>query len=492
MITRILPLLLAAALVASPTQAQTRVIQRPVVSGQGQSAIRLVAQQAESPPSVFQPAPASPEQVPGVEQADPPPQPMRPDLTSPEAVPAGRPALTLAELEQMALANSPVLAQAAARIEAARGRFVQGGLQRNPVIGYSGEDIGDEGTSGKQGGFISQEFTNKNKLALNQAVASREILEAQRQLDAQRMRVVNDVRIQFYNVLVAQEVANFTQRLAGIAEKGTQIAERLLKALEGSRIDLLQAEVEAESARLAAENAQNRLTAAWQRLAAVVGAPQMPFAPLAGNINDAVPTFTFEEAIARILAQSPELAANRAAIARAQAVLARARVELLPDLQLEATTHYDNATGDTVAGVQAGISIPLWNKNQGGIREAQANLRDARANLARTELAFYDRLALAFESYINARIQVERYSTSILPKAQRSLELVTQGYEQGEFNFLTLLTAQRTYFQTNLSYLNAVAELRARAVEIEGLLLTGSLGDRPAPSERPAAPISQR
>jgi outer membrane protein, heavy metal efflux system len=99
-------------------------------------------------------------------------------------------------------------------------------------------------------------------------------------------------------------------------------------------------------------------------------------------------------------------------------------------------------------------------------------------------LDLQQRLATVFEQYTTARYQVEKYGKDILPSAQASLDLATKGYRQGEYNFLFLLTAQRTYFQTNLIYLDALRELRAAATAIEGNLLSGSLqsgdaADRP-------------
>ena len=62
-----------------------------------------------------------------------------------------------------------------------------------------------------------------------------------------------------------------------------------------------------------------------------------------------------------------------------------------------------------------------------------------------------------------------------MPNAQESLKLVSAGYRQGEFSYLVLLTAQRTYFQTNLAYLDALRDLRTAEVAIEGNLLGDSL-----------------
>jgi cobalt-zinc-cadmium efflux system outer membrane protein len=95
------------------------------------------------------------------------------------------------------------------------------------------------------------------------------------------------------------------------------------------------------------------------------------------------------------------------------------------------------------------------------------------------ELNLQSRLAAAFERYANARQQVDLYSRQVLPNANQSLDLVGLGYRQGEFSYLTLLTAQRTFATTNLAYLESLRELRQSAVAIEGLLLKDSLDARP-------------
>ena len=87
------------------------------------------------------------------------------------------------------------------------------------------------------------------------------------------------------------------------------------------------------------------------------------------------------------------------------------------------------------------------------------------------------RLAVAFQRYESARNQVDKYSRKggILENSQRTLDLIRKGYRAEEFGVLELLSAQRTYFQTNLAYLDSLRELWVSAMEIRGLLLRGSL-----------------
>jgi cobalt-zinc-cadmium efflux system outer membrane protein len=383
--------------------------------------------------------------------------------------------LSLAELEGMALANHPGLSQAVARVRAAQGEWLQAGLPPNVVVGYAGNQMGDQGTAGQQGGYLEQEFVTGGKLRLNRAVASAEVQARNQQLRAVQMRVVNDVRMHFYDVLVAQQAQHLSKQLLGVAEEGAKAAEQLQSALEGNRIDLLQAQIEVQSSSIAAANALNRYQAAWRKLAAVIGMPFLPPQPLAGDLHAAVPKLDYGATIDRLYAESPERATALSEALRARWTLQRELAQPVPNVNVQTLLQQNQVNGEANISVQATLPLPLWNRNQGGVRRAQAEVAAAQTNVSRVELDLQQRLAAAFERYSNAAQQVERYEKTILPAAEETLRLVTAGWQQGEFDYLRRLTSQRTYFQANLDYLKALGELRSSVVEIEGLLLTDSL-----------------
>jgi cobalt-zinc-cadmium efflux system outer membrane protein len=103
----------------------------------------------------------------------------------------------------------------------------------------------------------------------------------------------------------------------------------------------------------------------------------------------------------------------------------------------------------------------------------------AQRALEQTELDLQNRLAPVYERYASAAYRVRRYRESILPVAEETLNLVRRLYAAGEYPFLNLLNAQRTYFQTNQQYLQSLLDLRTSASQIEGLLLSNSLGTAP-------------
>ena len=205
------------------------------------------------------------------------------------------------------------------RIRAANGELEQVGLYPNPVAGYSSEEMGTNGTAGKQGAFVSQEFVTAGKLKLNRAVASQEVRQAQWAWQSQMLRVLNDVRSSYFDVLFAQQTIAINEQLVRIGDENLKAAENLFAAKEVSRVDVLQAGVEADAARIRLQNARNRHQSAWRQLTAVLGAPEMQPAALAGRLEDNLPQLDPNTALQQVLAASPQLAEARAGLDRAAA-----------------------------------------------------------------------------------------------------------------------------------------------------------------------------
>lgn len=435
--------------------------------------------------------------VPDATVGNPPPpygpEALPPPDNRPHAAGPGQP-LTLADLEAIALGNNPTLALAAARVAAARGNAFQTGLWRNPVVGYQGNDIGNEGRAGQQGMFVEQEFDTGGKLRLSRLTAEQVARRREYELVAQRFRVLNDVRTQFYEALTAQRQTELSRQRLKLLEKSADETERLFKVEEASRIEVLQIRIEVGQARLVAETTANRYEVALRRLAAVLGTPEQLPAPLAGDaawerlaaapdapgkapVPPKLPVREWPSALALLLGSSPELLAASAGIREAQWALDRAQAEPIPNVTVQAGAQYDNATRDTFANVQLGVPLPVFNRNQGGIAKAAADLTAAQRRFASVQLALHTRLAEAFERYANARRQVEGYLSDIVPKALEARGIIDKYYrkERDLPALLAYLSSQRTLFEAQLAYLNAVKELHQSVIAIDGLVLTGSL-----------------
>ncbi|MFQ5730688.1 MAG: TolC family protein [Planctomycetaceae bacterium] len=400
--------------------------------------------------------------------------------------------LSLSDLEAIAVESNPSLVQLAFVVEKARGIHEQVGLYPNPVVGYSANEIGNEGAAGQQGGFIAQTIVTADKLRLNRDVASWNVQELSWEYQAQRYRILNDVRLRYYDVLGAQQRLKIAGELLKVAENGVKIAEQLRKAKQASRADVLQATVDLNQIQIIRQNAKYDYQAAWKRLVAVLGRPEIRPATLAGSLKGAAADWQWGPTYQKLVDESPQIQAARSRIQGARLAIQRQEAQPIPNLLTQAGVQFDNSTGDTITSVQIGIPLPIYNRNQGIVRLARAEYQRAVRDAERLELQLRDRLATAFRDFQQAKFQVQQYQKNILSNAQESRKLTEESYRAGQVNFLRVLTARRTYFEANLLYVDALIALRQANVVIDGFVLTGGLTDVPNIGSRVLKSIGQR
>ncbi len=404
--------------------------------------------------------------------------------------------LSLERLEQMAFENNPTLRQAQAELDAARGRARQAGTFPNPVIGYTAEEVSGGAVirGGEHGAFIEQQIPLGGKLALSRTVFAREADQAEAALDLQRQRIRSTVRVLFYEALTAERRVEIRQRLAELVSEAVGVSRQLANVGAADRPDVLESEVEALRAQLQLTAARNRQFAVWRQLAAAVGNPSLQPAPLAATLESAVPELDRAGALNAILERSPELQVARRGIDRARAVVSRARRETYPDLFLRGVAAYNRELLDISAGrpkavgweaaFEVGISLPVFNKNTGGIAAARADETRAEAEVRRLELTLESRLAGVFESYLTALRSAEVYRSQILPRAEEAYRLYLARYREMGAAYPQVLIAQRTLFQTTDEYLMTVEQAWRAALQIQGFLVSDALDAPPRSGER--------
>ena len=397
--------------------------------------------------------------------------------------------LSLADLERMALDHNPTLAQAESQIVAAQGRAVQAGLWPNPSVGYTAEEVSNSATirGGEHGFFVEQVFPLGGKLGASRDVFERETDQATAVRDTRRLGVLNTVRALYYEALVAARRVEVRDGLAALSREAVDVTRRLANVGAADRPDLLSAEIEAEEAGVALVEARAGETAVWRRLAQVVGNLDLVVSPLIGDADAALPTIDYDAAVTATLTGSPELAAARAGVERAVATLARAKKEPMPDLVVRGGPRYNRELldpGPAPVGWEVffdiGVRVPLWDRNQGAVGAAEADVARARSEITRLELSLREELSGVFERYSTAAARVTTYRDAILPDATEAHGLFLARYEEMAAAYPQVLIAQRTLFQVTERYLDALVEAWRSAVLIEGLLVGGAL-EAPSP-----------
>jgi len=405
-----------------------------------------------------------------------------------DMLPSGPP-MKLEDLEAMALKRNPTLAQAEAAVRAAEGRQRQAGLFPNPIAGYFVDEFAfrSPGETAEHGAFIEQTIPLGGKLSKARNVFARERDQALINAEAQRLRITNSIRLLYYEALGAQRLVQLRGDLSQLARETVAITKELNNVGQADRPDQLQSEIEAERAEIDLLNAQNDWLGAWRTLAAMVGNPELPPATLEGNPEDDLAPLNETQLLETLLQQSPDVRVSRATLERARAVLARARAERVPDLFVRGGLGYSydrfEAAPFSLVGqrkglegqLEVGVNVPLFNRNQGGIAAAEAEVAIAERDLERVQLLLRTRFAANFREYRNAQQIAERYRTQVLPRAREAYEINLKNFRAMMAPYPQVLTAQRTLFQIEVEYARALVQLRERAVGLRGFLLQDGL-----------------
>lgn len=404
-------------------------------------------------------------------------------LKGQKAAPTPPPELTLAELINMTVERNPRLAQVGWAVETARGRAVQAGLYPNPILSVTGEDLGDRTGPGGiwSAPFFSQEIVTGNKIGLSKAAALKEVDQATLRVVGERYRLFTDVRQNYYDVVTLQRRADILGQLITLAQQSVDNANKLLKAKEGSELDVVQLEVDLERYRAELDATNKALPAAFRRLAASVGVDDLPHTRVIGDLEVPLPDYDLDRLRAYILSIHPELRSAQIGVERSQLVLKRATVEPIPNVTIGTGYERQNENKSNDWRLSASIPVPLWNRNQGNIRAAKAQVGEAINEIGRVQNDLVGRLAMAFGTYSAARQRAEKYKATILPKAERTYRLSLKAYQGGQFEYLRVLQAQRAVAEARLEYLRSLGEMWRAASEIAGLMLEDQWPMNPAP-----------
>jgi cobalt-zinc-cadmium efflux system outer membrane protein len=251
--------------------------------------------------------------------------------------------------------------------------------------------------------------------------------------------------------------------------------------------DVLQAEVEAEQAQVDYIAAQRTYIREFRNLAAAAGKPDLQLAPLAGNLDPPPPMA--EDVIEQLIRDSPSVKRAQQDILRAEAELKSARREAVPDLQLRGGLQQNFEPLDQPAGravglqgfATVGVTVPIFNRNQGNVQAAKAEVERAQAEVSRVQLSLRQSAELFVQAILTDQQQALRYKNEMLPRAQRAYELYLSKYRQMGAAYPQVIVSQRTLFQLLAAYIRVLQDLWRNTVSLQNFALSGAL-ESPRPS----------
>lgn len=416
-----------------------------------------------------------------------------------EAKERGGPVYGLEDLEAKALQHNPTLPQAEADVRSTQGRQVQAGLWPNPTVGYVGDEIaGGLGVNGgKQGALVEQTVVLGRKLYLAQKVAGSDVRIAKLEKEEQRYRIQNAIRSAYFQTLSAQELVRLDDQYVKLSVAILETGQRLANTGSRDASEVAMAEIELERAKLAADVQRDRLQQEWENLRSIVGDPALPIGYLTGKIDAELPQLNSEQLVNVLVTESPAIKIARESVTRAETSVLEARRRPVPDLRLRAgieqNFEQNELTGKPVGlegFAEVRVELPIFNRNQGNVASARADLERSQGETRRIELQLRQQAAVAVEQYQTARATVERYQTQILPRTHRLYEMQLKAWGRMSLSYPQVLLAQQSLFTAQAEYIRALQQLRTNAVALSGFLLSDGLAAPTSGVSQPAMQIN--
>ena len=383
--------------------------------------------------------------------------------------------LSLNSLIQEALKNNPQITSARWRYEAAKARISLPRTVEDPRFEYEYDKITadmDAVLRGKTGPMrtfaISQSIPFPTKLFLRKKAAQKEADSYRQEYIETGRKVIKDVKEAYFRLFLSSKKITITRENLNLLGRFAETVNTRYSVGKANQQDALKAQV--ESSKLS-----NQLVLLEQEekiyetlLNSLLSRPPNGPLGLLQEKNSKAMEFE-EEGILKLTKDSrPELKSYRDMLKKSAIELELAKQEYLPDFMLKYRREERNGSAGPWAGM-VGVTIPLWflDKQNSFVREARANLEEAKAQYQAEENVVLFEARSSYVKFEAAKNLVKIYETGILPQAQAALETATLGYQSDKIGFLDLLDTLRTLWDFQMEYLESLANLEIALADLE-------------------------
>lgn len=380
--------------------------------------------------------------------------------------------LTLEQALELADLRQPEIAEAVALIEAAEGRARQAGAFPNPEAILGAQQIPFSRNAAKDQEYVAgigQTIPLGSRLAKARAA---ELLDREvraRGLEVKRREIHRRVRSAFATALYQEQAHQAQNEILQSTTRAVATTRARLEAGDALCEDLARVEMDLARAQVELQRAESLREQALVALASAMGDASLAVKSLDGTLEMAFEIPTLETLAASLYAQ-PESALAEADLRARTARVDLAKAERIPDVKVEVLYHRLEASRENTFDVALSIPLPLFNRNQGRLREARAEVLAAEARARMTQNELTARLREACLQLNTALASSRALQTEILPRAELVVKAAEARYTLGDISLAELLPVRREWAAARLSYLESLRDALVAWSQVKSLM----------------------
>ena len=377
--------------------------------------------------------------------------------------------ITFTAVLQLVVANHPQVIAAKAQIAAAQGRLQQSHVRPNPELSTEVEDFGRSYETGPAQTTIGieQSFELFGKRGARRDVAEAELASEQFAAQQALLQLYRTVAVNFAAVLGAQESVTLAQQRVELARRVEEAVSLKVSGGGVPKVELFRAQSATKMAEVDLSSAEAASTQGRLALATLWGSSTTDFR-VDGSLDQWLTLPPGSEQALRV-DDNPELSSLQAQVRAREADLRLARATGKPDLSLGAGYRRLHDDGSNAFLVWAAAPLPLFDRNRGGVAEANARLTQTEAELAAARQRLTGEARQLVAALETQRQRIGLLREQVIPPAQQAMQEMDLAYRMGSQPYINVLDAQRTLSELHGMLIDArIAGAQATA-EIEQL-----------------------
>jgi cobalt-zinc-cadmium efflux system outer membrane protein len=384
--------------------------------------------------------------------------------------------LSLSTTMNVGIVNNPTLKATRARLGISDAQIKQASLLLNPVL------MSDNGIAEKtyrlgieQTIELGGKRSKRTKLAkINKEVTEAEILTT-------LLDVKSNIRSSYIQLYKAQQELIASQEILDTTKQLSEIAQKRERAGDIAKLDVLQAEITMVKAKSDIQTSKLNVNQSFNNLCANIGSDldrslilEKPVLYEEFSVVDNKDENFVNNLVEVAYKTRPEIKTLEKNIEVQEMSLKVAKANVIPNLTVAVGPDLvTEGKSKTSVFAMANMEIPLFNRQQGNIREIQAQKEVYEQELLAQKTKINQEVRNAWAGIVNNADSIKIYENEIIPKAKEVLNKSNLSFKEGKSNILTSLNAQEAYINTKFGYIQVITDYEKSLSDLERALGVG-------------------
>ncbi|MDT7042847.1 TolC family protein [Candidatus Nitronereus thalassa] len=379
---------------------------------------------------------------------------------------------TLQSVIDLALTHHPTIEFGKGVIEEKQGDQISASAYPNPSLGIQsghGQVLDPTGPSlTERYVSLSQPLEWPGTRVARQEAASASVTSAEAGLEVTQLNIKARVKRTFYELLLAETLADLASRLADTVTDFERAVKRRVESGEAPPFEHVKVNVELLQAQKLVSQTKGKVRANQATLNQLTAGNLGEDFSIEGDFESVDAHLNEQKLIEDAFQHHPEVRQYQQLIERASARHHEEQQARVPNVTINGAYQRDAGREGFVGGLS--IPLPLWNQRQGDIAKALGIRRQAEANLQEARITLRRGIIEHLQNARTSSAQIQTFEKGLLKQAKEAVRIARTSFKFGEASLMDVLDAQRVLWQTFQGYAQARFELSVALTELERLV----------------------